>query len=488
MRRICLTLLLFALFVPFTALHSAEAGAKENADLNKYLDPAFWKKQALEDIIPFWEKTIDKKNGGFFTDVNRDGSIGSETGKYPRMLSRMVFAYSTAYLLSGDEKYLKFAQHGLTYLTNNGWDKEHGGWYQYIKQDNHPMDSDKDLFDETYGNLGPVVYYFTTHDAKTLSFVEITHRLMQTKAWDKDFKGYYAEVNSDWSTAGTRKSFNAEIDTCSAYLVYYYMATKDPALLKDLRQIADTAIEHMINPDNGLVGESFSREWRSLDPWLWVGHNLKTAWVMMRTYWLTGDKKYADAAQKIAAAQLKYSWDSKNYGWFFKQLSNSPSSVQDVKDWWTQEEGNVLMLNLYRLSTNSLYLNRFKECSYFWDKYMIDHQYKECYPTVSAEGNVLDNKKGHLYKAGYHSMEQTLFNYLYTSLYVKRQDAELYFNLSSDGTDEKHYVKIVEAPDVIIKSVEINGKAWKQFNPEEGYITLPKGTGMKTKVIFSVKG
>jgi len=461
--------------------------SEQQSNLDVYVDPLYWKKQALEEIIPFWEKTVDKKDGGFFTDVSREGNIGLESGKYPRMISRAIFGFSVAYLLSGDEKYLEFARNGLEYLTNYGWDRENGGWYEYVTGDKKPKISYKNLFDETYGNLGTIMYYFTTHDKNALHFVEATHNLMQTKAWDNKFGGYYAYVNTDWGVASDQKSFNAEIDTCSAYLIYYYLATGNAKILKDLEHIVDVVVKYMVNPETGFVGEYFTRDWKSLDPWLWVGHNLKTGWVMMRTYWLTGDKKYSEIANKIAEAQLKYNWDSKYCGWYFQFRENDPGYNRDSKDWWTQTEGNFLMLNLYRMTTNSEYLERFKEGAYFWDKYIMDHQYKECYTTTTRRGSVADSRKAHLYKSAYHSMEHALFNYLYTGLYVNKGKVDLYFRLNSESDNEIHYVRIVEDPAVIIEGVEINGKPWNKFSAKEGYIILPKGQRIKTKVTFVVQ-
>jgi len=44
---------------------------------------------------------------------------------------------------------------------------------------------------------------------------------------------------------------------------------------------------------------------------------------------------------------------------------------------------------------------------------------------------------------------------------------------------------ILEAKEVKIKSVEINGKAWEKF--EDDYVILPKGNNMKVKAVFGIK-
>ena len=449
--------------------------------------PDYWKNQALSDLIPFWEKTIDEEDGGFYTDVEENGSVWGPGKKYPRMISRVIFGFCAAYLLSGEDKYLKFAKHGIDYLINHGWDKENGGWYTYIDESGLPDDWDKNLFDQTYCNLGPILYYFITHDKKILSYVTNTHNLMLTKAWDKKYGGYYSKVGKNWEKVTSTKSFNAQIDTCTAYLIFYYLATRDEKLLKDLKNIVDIVVKYMIDSKTGFVGEYYDESWKSLENTLWTGHNLKTGWVLIRMYYLTGNIKYLEYAKKIADAQIKYTWDSKNYGWFYKFERKNPSSIDDSKDWWTQEEGNNLMIYLYHNTGNKDYFDKFKKSALFWDKYFIDKKYGECYQTLSADGTPEDKVKGTLFKSAYHSMEQALFLYLYLSLYINKGESTLYFNLDSDSENEKHYISLLEDPSIIIKEVEINEKDWTNFDKDNCFICLPTGKNLKVKVVLGMK-
>jgi len=473
-------LLLFILII----INSLFATIQQSLDTT---NPEYWKNQALFNLIPFWENTIDRDDGGFYTDVEENGSVWGPSKKYPRMISRIIFGFCAAYLLSGEDKYLEFAKHGIDYLINYGWDKENSGWFTYIDESGEPDNWDKDLFDQTYCNLGPVFYYFVTHDKNVLSFVEKTHKLMQEKAWDKKYGGYYSKVAKNWEKTTSKKSFNAQIDTCTAYLIYYYLATRDEKLLKDLKVLSDIVIKNMFDPNSGFIGEYYDESWKSLDNSLLAGHNLKTGWVLIRMYYLTGNKKYLETAQKIAHAQIKYTWDKKNYGWFYRFERKNPASIDDSKDWWTQEEGNNLMIYLYYATGNNDYLEKFKSGTNFWDKYFIDKKYGECYQTLAADGTPTNKVKGTLYKSAYHSMEQALFLYLYLSLYIKKEEAILYFNLTNDNENEKHYVNLLEDNSIAIKKVEINGTEWNNFSREKCYITLPKGKNMKTKVILENK-
>lgn len=472
------------------------AANQERPDNERFLTGEYWKQQALNEIIPFWVSTIDHEEGGFFTDINRDGAVNSFPSKpllkYPRMISRVVYGFCSAYLLSGDEQYLNFAKHGLTYLQQYGWDNTHGGWYTELSH-NKPTVPTKDLFDQTYGNLGPIFYYYVTGDQEALKLVAKTHLLMKEKAWDKKYRGYFSVVNHDWSVSRTDKSFNSQIDTATAYLIYYYLNTKDPKLLSDLKDIGDVIVNHMYDPESGYIRAHFSQTWDFRDSYLGpkqidIGHNLKTAWVLLRIYQLTEEKRYLDYAQKLAAKIIETGWDDKYGGWYFSKPYDSPARTDSEKQkcWWTQTEGNFMMLNLYSLTKDQRYLDYYLENTCFWDRYLVDHQYKEVFAYVKQNGRPKNGLKGDLYKSAYHSMENALLNYLYVQLYVRKETAELFFNLSAAVDGERHYVKIIENPDVVIKKVEINGEEWTDFNAKDSYLNLPKGKDMKVKVVFGI--
>lgn len=471
------------------------ACAETKPGTTTYLQGSYWRNQALSELIPFWEKTLDQKSGGYFTDVELNGKILNNPYKYPRMISRLVYGFSTAYLLGGNEKYLTLAKHGMDYLTKYGWDRTYGGWYTEIGADKRPTVKTKDLFDQTYGNLGPIFYYYVTGNKEAFNWVKTTHQLLKTKAWDPEFLGYYGTVESDWKITRTDKSFNAQIDTATAYLIYYYLMTKDPGLLKDLNDIGDVAIHKMYDSKTRSIRENFSRKWDFLGSYLGgpeqidIGHNLKTTWVLLRLYQLTRETKYLDIAKQLSGKLLETAWDDRYFGWYFTKEVNYPAKNDREKSkcWWTQTEGSFMLLNLYNITHDPIYLDYYLKNAGFWDKYMVDHKFKEVYAYTSDSGRPINSEKANLYKSAYHSMEHALMNYLYTQLYVQRQTAELHFLLSNPIEGTKHYIRIIEDPDVIIKRVQINDKSWEKFNSAEGYVVLPKGERLKVKVTLGIR-
>ena len=112
---------------------------------------AFWRDQALHDIMPAWlAHGIDPASGRFYTDLSRDWRPIGTTDQYPTMLGRHLFSLSAAYLLSGQERYLPLAKDTAAYLIEQGWDHEFGGWYDLITETSTPKTTTKGAFTQMY--------------------------------------------------------------------------------------------------------------------------------------------------------------------------------------------------------------------------------------------------------------------------------------------------------------------------------------------------
>lgn len=93
------------------------SGCNSSVSEKKFCDENYWKDQALKNIIPYWSKfAIDRQHGAFYTNLDAQWQTFGDSSKYPSMISRHLFGYSVAYMLSGDEQYLKVAENTKNYL------------------------------------------------------------------------------------------------------------------------------------------------------------------------------------------------------------------------------------------------------------------------------------------------------------------------------------------------------------------------------------
>ena len=440
------------------------------------LNGEFWRRQAIDHIMPLWlDHAIDKDNGGFHTNISREWKVTGPDDKYPAMLGRHIFSLSAAYLLSGQEKFLGLAEENVRYLIRNGWDHDSGGWYKSLTVSGKPKDTIKNAFTQMYANTGLAMYYFVTRNTEALSYLEKSNNIFEKKALDINSHGYYTELNKDLSIASSNKAFNPQIGILSSYGIYTYLATQNKVFLSQMERSMDVALHYMQSPGDFFILDEFDRDWKNI-PRKWkdgteivgVGGNIETVWVLIRLYHLTGKKLYKEKALDLARQMLQNGWDKNYSGWYESFARNQTGRHAPDKYWFIQNYGNFMVLNLYNLTGDERYLELFHKTSVFWNKYFTDSKYGGEYLRVSAEGKMIDGTKGTASKGSYHSIEHALLNYLYLNLYVQKKKINLFFNITSGQPVDSCFVCPVEDPFIHITGVTVNGKPWESFDQENG--------------------
>src|SRR5512134_2043017 len=76
-----------------------------------------YRRGLLEDVIPFWERhSPDREYGGFFTCLNREGSV-FDTDKFVWLQARQVWTFSMLYnQVEARPAWLALAKHGADFL------------------------------------------------------------------------------------------------------------------------------------------------------------------------------------------------------------------------------------------------------------------------------------------------------------------------------------------------------------------------------------
>ena len=82
---------------------------------------ASFKKEALEEVMPFWLRhSIDQECGGYWTSLERDGTRYGDGRKHLIVQARSIYGFCIAYRLSGRQEYLDQA------ANKNQYDKRYG--------------------------------------------------------------------------------------------------------------------------------------------------------------------------------------------------------------------------------------------------------------------------------------------------------------------------------------------------------------------------
>ena len=112
-----------------------------------------YKNELFDNIIPFWvNHSIDTTSGGFFTCLNRDGSV-YDTDKFIWLQARQVWTFSMLYnRYKKKQEWLDIAKHGLDFLKKHGRDKE-GNWYFSLEENGMPLVQPYNIFSDCFAAL-----------------------------------------------------------------------------------------------------------------------------------------------------------------------------------------------------------------------------------------------------------------------------------------------------------------------------------------------
>lgn len=451
------------------------AGPQESQERDPLLDGARWRDQGLEQVLPAWtQHGRDTVGGAFFAELDRTWEPQGDLHKYPGMVSRHLFSYSTAYLLTGDDAWLDRADDLFAWLAEYGWDPEYGGWYDEVDREGRAVGASKDMFMQAYAVTGLAMYWVVTHDPEAWTYLERSMEILEQHAWDPETGGYVRRLNRDLSVAEWRKDFSPQIAHGSGYLAYLYPATRDPALLERMERILGVVLDRTLDDETGWVLGRFDRAW-SYDgrqpARTNVGHDLETAWLLMRLHLLTGKPEYREQGLRLAEAMRERAFRPDSGVWAHQLDLASGAVARDNTPWWVQAYGNMVQLYEYRLTGDDGHLDTYRRGARFWDDYFIDPEYGGAYLSVYLDGELHRGDKGVRTKTSYHSMEYALLNYLYLTLWVEKEQAELHYRIT--GSDRTLYPSILEDPDIRIARVEVNGREWSDYDPDEGVIALP---------------
>ncbi len=454
------------------------------------LSGAYWKDQALNDIMPYWTKYAqDTKSGVFFTNLDSLWQPFGNSDKYPSMISRHLFSYSVSYLLSGNKDDLKVAEKTVKWLLDHAWDKEYGGWFDSMDENGNPVETTKTTFVQVYAITGLAMYYFITHDSLVLSYIEKSNSLLESKAWDQSANGYYNVMNRDWSIKDSNKSFSSQVTPVSGYLIYLYCATREAKYLNQIEKIMETTTAYMIDKESGWILEDFDRNWMYLvgkqnKTEVNIGHNIEWAWMLLRIYFLTGKIQYLNSAREITTKIAKWGVLNEKEVWLTTTGRKFPFEHGSDTYWWVQAYGNMFNLYWYHSDGEDKYLDGFQRGAIFWDTYFVDKKHGDNFFSTDTTGIVKDATKANRFKTSYHSMEHCLLNYLCLNLWINKVPVEFHFRINSSRNGELLYPVLLEDKNIKISRVVIKNKDQNPLMIGDQAIRLPELQNTELKVFL----
>lgn len=363
-----------------------------------------YKNELLDSCLPFWlEKSQDKEYGGYFSCLNRDGSV-FDTDKFVWLQGREVWMFAMLYnKVEKRQEWLDAAVQGAEFLKKYGHDGNYD-FYFSLTREGKPLVQPYNIFSNTFACMAFAQLAEATGNAEYADIAAKTFRRILDRRDNP--KGKWLKAYP-----GTRpmKDFALPMIICNMALETEKIIG-DPALIeKTIDESVHEIVDVFYRPELGVILENLSPEGEMIDCFegrkVNPGHDLEAMWFLMNIGVRRGDKALIEKAVEISLSVINYGWD-KEYGGIFYFMDRKGYPTQelewDQKLWWVHIESAIAMLKGYQLTGNELCLEWFMKLhEYLWTHFK-DTEYPEWFGYLNRRGEVLLPLKGGKWKGCFH--------------------------------------------------------------------------------------
>lgn len=496
----------------------------DGAGRYRHEEPDWWTKQirSITDSYLRWQFNYPNEEidySQYRTILHLAGAKKGDFLQETDTISRMVYGMASAYLMTGQDRFLEAAEKGTQYLRDHmrfyDRDEDLIYWYHGVKVSGEreqklltsEFGDDYDsipMYEQIYALAGPTQTFRITGDPLILSDIEKTLDLFEKYFKDHEKGGYFSHIDPltfdprspmlDQGNNRGKKNWNSVGDHAPAYLINLYLATGEEAYADFLAYTADMIVEHFADYDNSpFVQEKFFEDWSKDQSWGWqqnravVGHNLKIAWNLMRIHHMRPKDEYVGMARKIGELMPGVGMDIQRGGWYdvVERVREKGEKFHrmvwhDRKAWWQQEQAILAYLILQGSLGGEYYQKHSREGAAYYNAFFLDHDDGAVYFNTLANGlpYLLGNErlKGSHSMSAYHSTELCYLSAVYTNLLVTKTPMDFYFKPKPGGFKD-NILRV--SPDILppgsvkLTSVEIDGKKYSRFDPDALTVTLP---------------
>lgn len=363
-----------------------------------------YKSELLERVVPFWlEKSQDPVFGGYFTCLDRDGSV-YDTDKFIWLQGREVWMFATLYnKVDKRKEWLDCALQGAKFLQKYGHDGELN-WYFALDREGKPLVEPYNIFSYTFAVLAFGQLSLATGNEEYAQIARKTFEIVLSKAGNP--KGRWSKASPEGRKL---KSFALPMILCNVALEI------EPLLEPEfLAQTIETCIHEVMDvfyrPEIGLIVENLGAEdnqlvdcfdGRQLNP----GHAIEAMWFIMDLGKRLGRRDLIEKAVEITLREVEYGWDEEFGGifYFMDRLGRPCLQLEwDQKLWWVHIETLISLLKGYLLTGSEAALAWFERVhDYVWSHFR-DEEYAEWYGYLNRRGEVLLPLKGGKWKGCFH--------------------------------------------------------------------------------------
>lgn len=370
------------------------------------------------NILPYWIDRMKDPRGGFYGRRDGHDRLDPDAPKGAILNARILWAFSAAYRVTGDNTYLEMATRAKREIIDRFYDKEHGGIYWSISADGKPLDTKKQFYAIGFAIYGLSEYARATGDNEALDYAIRLFHDIEDHSRDRERGGYIEALTRDWQPvddmrlsekdANASKTMNTHLHIIEPY-TNLMRVWPDAELREALTSLLGIFLDRIAAPEwRGHMGLFFDDNWLRSDGIISYGHDIEASWLLLETAQVLGDEAFAartlEATRRIAEAALhgRCTDGSMVYE------RHADGRFDNDRHWWVQAEQMVGLIWLYRYHGDMSALNKAVETWRYISESIVDRENGEWFWS-RHDGcvNRTDDKAG-FWKCPYHNTRMCL--------------------------------------------------------------------------------
>lgn len=368
---------------------------------------SFYKKQLLEDTLPFWfPRSIDEVHGGYLLMRDADGSL-LDDDKAVWIQGRAAWLLATLYnTVAPRPEWLAGARKGIDFLRQHCFDTD-GRMFFHMTRAGQPIRKRRYFFSETFAVIAFAAYAKASGDeeiaaearslfGKCLAYAT-TPGLLTPKYTDtRPAKGIGVPMILLNTAQQLRDTIGDE--RCDEWIPQWIAQIEKDFVKDDIRCVME-----QVSPEGNIIDHF---DGRTLNP----GHAIEGAWfILHEARHRQNDPHLIDLGCRMLDYMWERGWDQEYGGiFYFRDVYGKPVQEywHDMKFWWPQNEAIIATLLAYLMTGNEKYAAWHRQVHDYAYRHFHDPQHGEWFGYLHRDGRLSTTIKGNLFKGPFHLPRQ----------------------------------------------------------------------------------
>ena len=379
-------------------------------DINLVKQLRHYKKELhneLSAILGFWQQhAIDDGFRGFYGRLDNANNIFAEAPKGSVLNSRILWAFSAAYNLTGNNGYLNTARRAFEYVSDYFIDKVNGGVYWTVDYKGQPLDTKKQVYALSFAIYGLSEFYMATKNEQAKEAAIKLYHLIVKHSYDAINGGYIEALSADWQEiqdlrlskkdANEKKSMNTHLPVLEGFANLYRIWTHEE-LRSSIEELIHIFLDHIIDKNSHHLILFFDEKWNVRSNIISYGHDIEAAWLIQEA---TEIIKNSDLLKKVKMQTMQVANAAiegldKDGGLWYEFDANENHLIKEKHSWQQAES----MIGFF----NESFLKKSLASWQFVKDHILDTKNGEWFWGVKENYELMNEDKVGIWKCPYHN-------------------------------------------------------------------------------------